>query len=250
MLPDVTHLAAEARFHAALWHDQPPEGLTAADATEIARRFAVYRNNVQHGLTRALAARFPVVERLVGPEFFTALARAFVAVAAPVDPVLLRWGDRFPAFLAQFPPVASLPYLPDVARLEHLRGQAYHAADAAPVSPEALAAAPAEMVRLTLHPSVTVFASAYPAVSIWAMNQPGSTPVPLAATGAEQALIARNPALDVIVEPIDAETARILAALGRGEPLAAATRSGDPTTALTLLLRHGLMISLETGDDA
>jgi hypothetical protein len=69
----------------------------------VARRFAVYRNNVQHGLTRALAARFPVVEALVGAEFFTAMARVFAAEAPPRDPVLLRWGDAFPASSTAFP---------------------------------------------------------------------------------------------------------------------------------------------------
>lgn len=49
------HATLQARFHAALWQTEPPEGLDP-------RRFAVYRNNVQHGLCRALATRFPVIE--------------------------------------------------------------------------------------------------------------------------------------------------------------------------------------------
>ena len=44
-----------------------------------ARRFAVYRNNVAAGLIRALEARFPVTRRLVGDDFFRAMAGGFVA---------------------------------------------------------------------------------------------------------------------------------------------------------------------------
>lgn len=42
------------------------------------RRFFVHRNNVKASLGAALAARFPVVLRLVGVEFFRAMAVVFV----------------------------------------------------------------------------------------------------------------------------------------------------------------------------
>ena len=42
------------------------------------RRFGVYRNNVYASLIDVLAGRFPVVARLVGEEFFRAMARAYV----------------------------------------------------------------------------------------------------------------------------------------------------------------------------
>ena len=56
-----------------------PAGVTSARGKADAKRFAVYRNNVAVGLTRALASRFPVVERLVGEEFFAGMARAYIA---------------------------------------------------------------------------------------------------------------------------------------------------------------------------
>src|SRR5919108_3746086 len=63
------------------------------------RRFAVYRNNVVASLTSALAERFPVVQRLVGEEFFRAMARAYVTQEPPRSPVLLHYGATFPAFV-------------------------------------------------------------------------------------------------------------------------------------------------------
>jgi len=57
--------------------DRPiPYGITAHNAAVPARRFAVYRNNVVAGLVKALKSRFAVVEKIVGEEFFAAMARA------------------------------------------------------------------------------------------------------------------------------------------------------------------------------
>jgi hypothetical protein len=246
-MPPETHAATQATFHAALWQADPPPGLAAPEG-EAARRFAVYRNNVQHGLTRALAARFPVVEQLVGAEFFTAMARVFIAGAPPAHPVLLSWGEAFPGFLEGFPPVAHLPWLADVARLELTRGRVYHAADAEPVIPDQLAVADPERLRLALHPSVALFASPYPALRIWQAHQPGAVPGAPIGTGPDHALIARRPDFAVIVERLEPDTHGVLAALAAGLPLGRAAAETDPTAALTLLLRHGLITAIETGD--
>ena len=73
-----------------------PRARGGADAT----RFAVYRNNVDVGLTKALAQRFPVAERLVGDEFFAGMARAYVPVQAAASPLMIEYGDDFPDFIA------------------------------------------------------------------------------------------------------------------------------------------------------
>jgi hypothetical protein len=96
------------------------------------RRFNVYRNNVAASLTDALATGFPVIAKLLGEEFFRAMAGVFLRAHPPGDPRLQLWGGKFPGFLARFEPVAHLPYLPDMARLELGLRQSYHAADAAP----------------------------------------------------------------------------------------------------------------------
>ena len=249
MPPDPAHAATQAAFHAALWQDAPPAGLIAPHPEEIARRFAVYRNNVRHGLGRALAARFPVVEALVGAEFFAAMARVFSAEAPPRGPVLHEWGAAFPGFLARFAPVAHLPWLGDVARLELARGRACHAADAAPVRPEALSVPDLDGLCLSLHPSVEVFGSPHPAVAIWQAHQPGAARAPLP-PGPDHALIGRQPDFTVVVAPVDAGTHAVLAALAAGHPLGRAAAHADPTAALTLLLRHGLITDILTGEPA
>ena len=69
-----------------------------------ARRFSVYRNNVVAGLVKALASRFPAVERIVGEEFFAAMARAFVVARPPRSAVLASYGEEFADFIAAFAP--------------------------------------------------------------------------------------------------------------------------------------------------
>lgn len=238
-------------FRAAIFDGPPPADVTAPDPSEAARRFAVYRNNVVHGLVEALRRRFPVVERLVGAEFARAMFGAFVRAHPPSSPLMMEYGDRLPAFLGAFPPAAPLPYLADVARLELARGAAYHAADADPLDRAALAEAAnraPEDLRLRLHPSVRILSSPHPFHSIWAMNQPGATPRTLTGLGAESALVARS-ALTVLTAFLTAPSAAFLTALAEGASLAeAAFAAGpdfDPAEDLARLIGAGLIVGVE-----
>ena len=237
-----------AQFDTALRGGVLPFGLTARNAEEVERRFAVYRNNVTVGLTEALATRFPVIQRLVGEAFFAAMARLYVETDRPKTPVLHEWGEGFAGFLEGFPPLAAYPYLGDVARIEYARGRAFHAADALPVDPVRLASADPDRVRLTLHPSVTLLALGHPAVSIWASNQPGQETLPLA-TGPETALILRDVAFAVPVYVVGPGDDVLLRSLQSGERLsiaaAAAQRAEvdhDPQAILVLLMRAGAIV--------
>jgi putative DNA-binding protein len=121
-------------------------------------------------LIAALAARFPVVQRLVGEEFFRAMARAYVVEEPPRSPVLIEYGDTFPGFIENFTPAAAIGYLADVARLELARGRAYHAGDAMPIDAGILASLVPENLdglRLALHPSVFILESRLYAVTAW-----------------------------------------------------------------------------------
>ena len=125
----------EASFARALLDPaQPvPGGVISDNGAMPARRFAVHRNNVVAGLVKALQTRFPVVQKIVGEEFFAAMARVFVMRKPPRTPILAMYGDEFAAFIAAFEPAGELAYLADVARLEAARTRAYHAADAMPI---------------------------------------------------------------------------------------------------------------------
>lgn len=245
------HSVFLAEFDRALRGGALPEGVTATDPAEAERRFAVYRNNVAVGLIEALAARFPAIKRLVGAEFFHALARLYAEAERPRSPVLLRWGAGFADFLEQFPPLAGYPYLGDVARIEFARGEAFHAADATPLPASELLDAAPEALRLHLHPSLRLLRLAHPAVTIWARNQPAAPPStePLPA-GGEIALIWRDSSFDVPVVALSAADAALIEALLAGETLATAAQGAlsleahhNPQPLLVALMRTGAIVT-------
>ncbi len=255
--PDGTGLAAlQRRFGRALLQGPlvVPHGIRRDTQPARERRFGVYRNNVKASLAAALTARFPVVERLVGEEFFTALALVFVERHPPRSPVLAEYCAGFARFLERFDPVADLPYLPDIARLEWARHVAFHSADANPVdigrlaalAPDALAS-----VRLGLHPAVATISSPWPIVSIWTTNTHDATPqAPAVDWTGETALVTR-PDLEVLVGRLPPGTDRLVTGLAQGIPLGqaaeAATRTQDGfdlATALSILFAAGAITTL------
>ncbi len=250
-----SHHDGQKTFAAAVMQRMAPADIAALGITatgDIDRRFAVYRNTFAHTLTAALAARFPTVQRLVGADFFRAMAGVYVADHPPRSPVMQTYGADFPDFLRDFPPVVNLPYLPDVARIEVLRGLSYHAADATPLTSAAVQdalARGAEDAVLTLHPSLRILHSDHSAVSIWHCNQTAAPARPADLSGPEAALIFRQDA-DAVVIAVTPAAAGIVAALASGATLgtiaaADAAPSDAPIAsiadALVPLLRHALI---------
>ena len=218
-----------------------------------ARRFAIHRNNVVVGLIKVLQARFPAVEKIVGEEFFAAMARVFVAKSPPRKPILTAYGDDFAEFIAAFEPARELGYLADVARLEAARTRAYHAADAAPVDPSRFAALNPNTVsdiRLGLHPSAEIVRSPHPIVTIWAMNSGGQQLAAIEDWRGEDALVTR-PHLDVEVRLLPSGGATFLHALGSGHPISAAAEVAfadhaefDLSRGLAELISSGVVIEI------
>ncbi len=232
-----------------------PHGLIAPGAAVPARRFAVHRNNVVAGLVQALKARFPVVEKLVGEEFFAATARVFVAKQPPRTPLLAAYGDDFPAFLARFEPARELLYLADIARLEAARTRAFHAADAVPLDADRFATLDADSigdVRIDLHPSAEIVCSPHPIVTIWAMNSGERELAPIENWRGEDALVIR-PRLDVEIRLLPPGGAAFLRALADSLPLGKAAEDAeaacpafDLTANLAGLVGWGLVRDLVT----
>lgn len=216
---------AEALLHA----DQPiPEGITTARGDVDAARFAVYRNNVFVGLTKALAQRFPVTEQLVGAEFFLAMARAYAQLHQPASPLIMEYGGDFPEFIAGFPPAVDLAYLPDVARIEVAWTRAYHAADAVPLDLSALASVAPETLadlRLRAHPSACLIRSDFPVGSIWSAHQQ-EVVRPVDDWSAQTVLVLR-PAMTVDVHLLPPQDVAFAAALFGGSSLGEAAEAGS-----------------------
>lgn len=201
-----------------------PSGVSGPRGKGVRKRYAVYRNNVTVSLIEALAATFPATKRIVGDDFFRAMARSHVRATPPTSPLLFEYGGDFPDFIAGYEYARAMPWLADVARIERAWLDAYHAADAAPITQDALAGIPTERlpeVVLVAHPATRIVRSAFPAVTIFAANR-SDTPVgKIVATEPEDALITR-PGLEVMVRQLPPGGAAFLARLMSGEQLGAA----------------------------
>jgi hypothetical protein len=217
-----------------------PPGIVGPDGQPAPKRFAVYRNNVALSLTRALEASFPTVRKLVGDEFFAALAGEFLRVNPPTSRMLMLYGKEMPGFLEQFPPVAHLGYLPDVARLDQAMRESYHAADSRPL-PETefqrLVGADIAGLRLHLAPSLRLVRSPWPVVSIWEANHEGGAS-PRA--GTEDALVLR-PEFDPRPWRLPAGGAAFVAGLIEGRALGDCVDLAGPDLDLAAVL--GVMIA-------
>lgn len=258
-----------APFAAALLDPQrpTPSGVRVWNGSDPSVRLAVHRNNVVSSLVDALAETFPVVEQLVGSEFFRAMAVLFVRQAPPRSRVLAHYGQAFPSFIADFEPAQGLPYLADMARLEVARVAAYHAADADSVSAAMVSLALAcgdrmGELQLVLHPSVATLVSPFAVVSLWAAHQTagdergddgnstGSSIGLVDVDGPESALILRS-GLDVLVLRAPAGAVTFLVAVRSGLNLGAAAARAmaasphfDLTATLSQLLTHGALTAL------
>ncbi len=234
----------------------PPDGLRVRPGDDLARCFAVYRNNVAISLIDCLAERFSVTQRLVGEDFFRAMARVYSMASPPTSPLMATYGDGFPDFIADFPHTVGLPYLADVARLEAARTRAYHAADAPSLDPEAFQALPPERLgdcRLTFHPSMECLPSPWAIATIWSENSEDDAPPQIDPAVPEDVIVVR-PALDVLVHKLHAGSAAFIAALAQGETLAGAVGAAadipgfDPIESLAQAIAMRITIAIDPNE--
>jgi Putative DNA-binding domain len=201
-----------------------PAAVAGPNGKSARKRYGVYRNNVTVSLINALAAVFPATMRITGVDFFRAMARFHVRATPPTSPLLFEYGRNFPDFIERYEYARSMPWLADVARIERAWLDAYHAADVAPLVPQALASIPPERlteVVLTPHPATRIVCSRFPAVTIFAANRSDGPVGRIAVSGPEDALATR-PGLEVIVRRLPPGGAIFVKHLIAGEPLGAA----------------------------
>jgi hypothetical protein len=234
------HLAGE---------DQPA---LAAEIRPAAARLRIHRHHVLDSLASALAATFPTVQAVVGADFFSGLARAFIVRSLPNQPVLAEYGAGLPAFIASHAAARDLPYLADVARLDWALNLAFHAPAGGRLAAADLAGTPADRLpalQLALAPGTALVSSPYPLDRIWAASQPGApaAPVDLDGGGA-QLLVLRRPD-DAAFVALSAGEAAFVAAVGEGLSLEeAAGRPGagfDLSASFARLLGLGLFAALQ-----
>lgn len=193
------------------------------------RGLAAYRAHAGAQAERALSAAYPTLAELLGAQAFAALARAYRHAEPPLRGDLACWGDGLAAFIAGDEPLAGLPYLADVARLDWAVHEAASAADdrAPPAGLETLADADPGRVTLRLRAGSALLCSPYPVAAIrHAHRVPGedgfaAARAALAAGRGDNAWVVRA-GWQVQVHALDDAGARFVGALLAGRSLEAA----------------------------
>lgn len=219
-------------------------GITA----ETRERMGIYRNNVRLNRITALADAFANVVQLVGQDYFSALARAYVDCTPSNSANLHDDGAALPAFIRGFAPAADLPYLGDVADVDWLLHRAYFAADARAIDASALAEVGAERfaaASIRLMPSVGLARSrTWPIADILRMHADG-TPAQLGAGG--QSVLIWREGFSVRWQTLTQAEADATAALMTGKPIqeAFSQTQVEANSLLAQLFGHRLVLAIE-----
>jgi hypothetical protein len=189
-------------------------------------RLRVHRDTTLGALADSLESSHPVCRRLVGAEFFRALARRFAREVPSRSPDLSDYGAELAEYLESFDPARALPYLADVARLEWALHRARLAAPAPPLDLASIASLSETQraeLELRLAAGTALVDSRHPVDRIWETNQPGfagDSSVSLD-EGPAHLVIAREPGGARFTRVSRAEL-ELLLGFARGQPLSRA----------------------------
>jgi hypothetical protein len=232
----------QAAFAAHIAGTDRPDLAAIVDGAE---RLRLHRRHTATTLQAALSATFPTVAALVGEAFFGRLAGAFVAVSPPEDPVLSRYGEAFSDFIAADGPARSLPYLPDVARLDWALNDAFHTPFERRLLAADLMTLPAEALpglSLDVAPGTAVISSIYPLEAIWQASQPDASDEPVdLASGPSRLLVFRRLG-DAAFARLSADEAVFISKLMAGATLGVAAE-GNLASSFGRLLGLGVFLS-------
>jgi hypothetical protein len=179
-----------------------------------------------------LAARYPVIRRLVGELSFRVVARRLIRSHQPSGAIPDSFGDDFPDFIRSLGNAACIEYVADVAELEMLQHKARYAQHVRPLAALALSSLQAESLcglRVVLHPSVLLVQSRFPIVTTWENNQANDGDDIIERWVGEAAIVAR-PFLKVEVRRLPPGGYAFLRAISEGKTVATAARIATEST--------------------
>lgn len=145
-----------------------------ANGIEPAARLRIYRNNMRENFLAALRAAYPVLERLVGAQYFRQLVADYLQCFPSTSGDLQYAGERLVTYLERRFAAGEYAYFVDVARLEWAYQEVLVAPEHPPADLERLRTVPPAAyagLRLELHPAVRLVESRYPVLTIWSANQ-------------------------------------------------------------------------------
>lgn len=211
---------------------QTPGGLLRPQrGTPGNERLAVYAEGYRVRMREALLEMYPAVAHVLGDQAFGGLAQGYATRHPSRDYNLSMVGRHLPEFLATAPSAESLPFLADLAALEWLVCQAFHAFEQPPVAPDAFASlAPERADRLTLcfQPSVGLVASRWPILDVWESRRTPHGQINIDLADRPQRVLVARAGLQVRCELLDAPQYALLEGLRSGRTLGEACAALAP----------------------
>lgn len=229
-----------------------------ANGVEPAARLRIYRNNARENFLASLRAAYPVLERLVGADYFRQLALDYLQRFPSPSGDLQHVGERLARYLERRFAASEYAYFIDVARLEWAYQEVLVAAEHAPLDlVRLMSIEPAEYpnLRFELHPAVRLVESSYPVLTIWSANQANgaSEEVIDLRQGGECVLVQRTRAA-VELTRLPSPHFAFLSTIAAGETLATAAEAAatgvDAGVDFGLILRRyvtgGVIVNFQT----
>lgn len=178
-------------------------------------RLQIYRNNFTGVLIDALRSIYPKIVKIVGDAFFNHAADCYLHAYPSVSGDLRNYGKHFAEFISNFAPAQTLSYLPDIARLEWIYHEIFHAAEAPSLNLAELSKISADQydrIYFYLHPACRLISSDFPLLQIWQLCEHEKNEIVDLNSGGIYLLVARR-ALEIYFDPITAAEFTFLQAL-------------------------------------
>ena len=204
-------------------------------------RLSVYAGGYVARMREALAEVYEAVHHVLGEQAFAEVTEGYARRHPSHDYNLSLAGRHLPEFLLSWPLTQQLPFLPELATLEWLVRQAFHAFDAPPLDAKRLAGLSLvdwDRARLVFQNSVGVFASAWPVLDIWESRTRPRNEVNIEVVNRPQRVFVFRRGLQTRCELLDARQFELLEGLLAGRTLGnvcgkLASKTGDTPLPLT-----------------
>jgi hypothetical protein len=210
-------------------HGNPDDGafeplawITVPFGEDRRRRLAVYTDGYPARMHEALREAFPALAHIVGARTFAEFVDRYCAAVDIPATNLNSIGEMLPEFLCNDIAAHELPFLPDLARLEWLVQQAFHATHAVPIDPAAMhppAGRGWEDVCLDFQPGLGVVRSAWPVLDLWQARDTPRGEIDINLTGRPQNVVVWRDGFEVRCDAVSDAEATVLHSLRNGMTL-------------------------------
>ena len=194
-----------------------PQGGVAGE-----ERISVYANGYFARIAESLKEAYEAIHQVTGPKKFSELCESY-ARRYPSHSYNLNYAGKYlPELLEKSSVTKDFPFLPDLAHLEWLLWEAFHAFDETPLdSSQIKGIAPEdwENCRIVFQPSVGLFASRWTLLEVWLnRNRPVADLSPEKLNRPQRILVGRK-GDQVRCEPLDENQYKLLGGLLAGKNL-------------------------------